>query len=428
MLKRNFHYAWVVVSVCILVEFGAGCFMQTVGVFASAIKNDLNISMASVSLVFTIFNTVMILFGPVAAKLVEKFSLRNTLPIVLLVLALVLIGFSNANNINWFYLLAGVGGCCMYFLVYQTCPYLINNWFKSNIAEMLGVTVAFFAVGGAVGNLVMQNLIELYNWRIAYRVLAAFYVIVLAFYILLFLRDAPVDIGEKPYQRVSETGKKKAVQADILGGAGLTVKGIWFRWEFVFIVLFVSCMQFCVGMQSQIPNFSLSIGFSAASGAFAASVCSLGGIPAKFLLSWTNVKIGVNKSIVLYNIIGILGLLFGLFAVSLTHLYIFAFLFGFALGSATVQLPVLTTKYFGGSDEYAKIHARVVLASGLLAMPGTTVFGWIYDITGGYRIAIEVLILLMILAVSSAFALNRKRKKEISTWQLIIKKKKSWKN
>lgn len=164
-----------------------------------------------------------------------------------------------------------------------------------------------------------------------------------------------------------------------------------------------------MSVQSQIPNLALSFGFTTAAGAIAASLNSCGGIPAKFLLSICNVKIGVLKSVLLYNLVGICGIISLLVFQNPFCLYIFALLFGFTIGSTTVQLPVLSTRLFGCSADYDKIHSRIVLISGILAMPGSFIAGWSYDRTGSYQVALLALIVnLTIAAVAVRIALRKK--------------------
>jgi hypothetical protein len=291
----------------------------------------------------------------------------------------------------------------MYLGMYFLCPYIVQRWFRTHTSAVIACIIACMAVGGTVGNFVLARIIQAAGWRSAYRCEA---VLMLALMVLvgLFLRDDPARCGAEPYG-TDASGQETASAA---GGRDHTLKTALRSPAFYFLVLYVACMQFCVGMQSQIPNLALSLGLGAGVGALAASLNSFGGIPGKFLLAVSNEKAGVLPSILTYNLIGAAGALALLFLQNTAAVYLFAAMFGFAIGSTTVQLPILSSRLFGGSAQYGLIHARVVLYSGLLAMPSSTVLGAIFDRTGSYRGALALVSALMAAAaVFAALALSR---------------------
>ena len=59
----------------------------------------------------------------------------------------------------------------------------------------------------------------------------------------------------------------------------------------------------------------------------------------------------------------------------------------------------MSNRLFGGSEAYGKIHARIVLVSGLLATPSSLLAGMVYDKTGNYTL---FLILLAVLLAAAA--------------------------
>jgi len=396
-MKKSFHYAWVNAAVCMLVLFACGTVCQTYGVFLRPIAADLGVGMGKVSGAITVLNCVVALSGPLAAGIVDRFGMRRVLPLALLGVAAALAALSSARTLAAVYILYAVCGCGLYYGLYFLCPYIVNRWYRTRVAETIALIITAMAVGGAVGNLVLGNLITAAGWRSAYR-MEAIFLCAAAVIAFLLLRDDPADKGCRPFGAAEKTAGP-VMQTDCKGGRGLTAVSALKRPEFHLLVFYVAAMQFCVGMQSQIPNLALSVGLSAAVGASAASVNSLGGIPAKALLSLLNVRIGVVRSVLLYNAVGIAGLLGILFFPNSVGIHLFAILFGFAIGSTTVQLPLMSNRLFGGSEAYGKIHARIVLISGLLATPSSLLAGTVYDKTGNYTL---FLILLAVLLAAAA--------------------------
>jgi len=392
---KKLHYAWMNVLLCVLILFASGSISQTYGVFLPAIAEDLGASMSQVSMAVTILNAVMAVCGPLAASLVNRYGMRRVFPLAYSCLACSLVLLSCSHSLALIYVLYAACGCCLYFGLFYICPYIVNRWFRTRVAETIALIITAMAVGGVIGNLVLSAFIAAFTWRAAYRFQAAF-ILLVAFLAAVLLRNHPNDMGLEPYGtdrgRVKEDTNKK-------GGLGLTLKAAMREPAFYLVVLYVACMQFCVGMQSQIPALAISFGLASAVGAAAASVNSLGGIIAKALLSVFNVRLGVVKAVMLYNGIGIAGLLAVLMSDSAAALYSFAVFFGFAIGSTTVQLPLLSNRLFGASEDYDKIHARIVLLSGLAATPSAVAAGAVYDLTGSYRLMLCILILLLTAAV-----------------------------
>lgn len=392
-MKKDFHYAWVNAAVCMLVLFACGTVCQTYGVFLRPIAVDLGVGMGKVSGAITVLNCVVALSGPMAAGIVDRFGMRRVLPLALLGVAAALTALTAARTLGVIYILYAVCGCGLYYGLYFLCPYIVNRWYRTRVAETIALIITAMAVGGAAGNLVLGNLITVAGWRSAYR-MEAIFLCAAAVIAFLLLRDDPADEGCQPFGAAEKTAGL-AMQTDYKGGRGLTAVSVLRRPEFYLLVFYVAAMQFCVGMQSQIPNLAMSVGLSAAVGASAASVNSLGGIPAKALLSLLNVKIGVVRSVLLYNAVGIAGLLGVLFFPNSAGIHLFAALFGFAIGSTMVQLPLMSNRFFGGSEAYGKIHARIVLVSGLLATPSSLLAGTVYDKTGKYTLFLILLAALL---------------------------------
>lgn len=398
-MKNRLHYAWINVTICVLVLFACGTISQTYGVFLPAIAADLEISMSQVSATVTVLNAVMAVCGPLAARMVEKYGMRRSLPAAMTCLAGMLVLLTFCHSLLLIYVLYAFCGCCLYFGLFFLCPYVVNKWFRVRVAETIAFIITAMAVGGVVGNLVLSHVIDLFSWRIAYRLEAVFFLI-LAVLAALLLRDSPEEIGVEPYGIAI---KESTEQTDMIGGTEITLKQVWHQPAFYFVVFYVACMQFCVGMQSQIPTLGISMGLAAVVGAGAASLNSFGGIIAKALLSFLNVRLGVVRSVLLYNVIGILGICGALFLNNAFGLYVFALLFGFAIGSTTVQLPLLSNRLFGASSDYGKIHARIVLISGLAATPSAILAGAVYDAAGSYHIMLYLLAVLLIAAAVLAY-------------------------
>ena len=399
------HYAWVNAGACMLVLFACGTVSQTYGIFLQAMAQEMGVSMGRVSGAVTLLNLVMVVAGPLITRLSGRVGLRRLLAVCLCGMAAANLLLSACHSLLPVYCLFALCGRCMYLGMFQPCPCIVNRWFRVRVAETISVIIMAMAVGGACGNGTLSAVLHVTSWRWAYRAEACFLLAVAAVSALL-LREDPQTMGLTAYG--SERPPERRGQTDRRAGAGLALGQAVKRPDFWYVTLYMGCMQFCVSMQSQIPTLAVSIGLSAAAGAAAASLNSLGGIPAKALLSVLNVRLGVVPSVALYGLVGIAGILGVILFPGAAGLQVFALLFGFTIGSSTVQLPLLSNRLFGASPEYGAIHARIVLLSGLLATPSALVAGAVYDRSGSYTLFLVLLAVLLVMSTVFAKAAWRR--------------------
>ena len=97
---------------------------------------------------------------------------------------------------------------------------------------------------------------------------------------------------------------------------------------------------------------------------------------------------------------GIAGISFILMSGSLGYiaLLIGGFTFGIGYSTSTLLPPFLIDVVFGNRD-YASIYSIIMTASTLGIALGTTMFGFVFDITGSYYAVFIVVLVLQVLAI-----------------------------
>lgn len=416
--KQRIHYAWVVVMVCCLAIFSAGLVAMTIAVFQPAIAESTGMTITKVSLIFTVHSAAQVLTAPLQVSLYNKFKIRKALPAIMCCYAGALLLLSLTERLVVMLLAGVVTGFCTGALLNNLCTTVVKRWFRTGVEKVISVMITFFALGGTVGNVLMSSVITRFGWQNAYRCIAVFMLVIVLPMAAVLMKDGPADVGLELYENkhLAQGGGQKPRP---VGGAGLTSGGAWKSVPFYFAAFFMAGMQMVVAFQQHLVSFAGNIGFAASVGAMAASVCSFTGIFSKISLGYVNEKIGVENSVIIYNSVGLMGLvmLLTMAGKSAGILCVSAALYGFYVQSTMVQSPTLTYRVFGESDDYNSIHGNIVFMSGVLTFYANTIVSAMYDRYGNYNRVIIMCMILNILTIVVANVLVRKnwRRKDDSS-------------
>ena len=108
---------------------------------------------------------------PFAGKIFSKFNIRLVLIIAALTDALAFGLMGTYTSVYQFYVSGVILGIANSFLIYAAVPLIINNWFKVKMGTVLGLSMTFMGIGGAISAPFAGYLIETIGWRSSYMVL-----------------------------------------------------------------------------------------------------------------------------------------------------------------------------------------------------------------------------------------------------------------
>ncbi len=252
---------------------------------------------------------------------------------------------------------------------------VVNDWFVEKRGTMLGVVFAGVGIGAVIWSLVVGYVLQYQGWRQAY-LYSFIAVAVLSVIALLMLRNKPSDVGLLPYG----SGKIPPVDNSAPAAAaqhvyGFTLKEVLkepFYWiagiAMVFLIMtimgvFINAPGF-LGSQKVTPmviGSIISLSFV---------ITTIGNIAGGIAID----KFGVKKVLAFC----ILCFAIGTFILttykpggSMSTLYGYIILFGFALVTMTVPIPIVTHNLFGNKDFPAIMGTVMAFFSlgGILAGP-----------------------------------------------------------
>jgi sugar phosphate permease len=197
-LRRPF-YGWIIVGVSFLIGITeAGVFQNILSIFMKPMVNEFGWSRASVTGAMA-FGTasgglISLVFGPI----LDRHGPRMVAfwGIFLLSMGLVAMGF--INDLWQLYLFFGVGRMIGVGVLGLAISVSVSNWFIRLRGRAMGITRIGDRFGSTLLPLIVQPLILMLGWRMAWGILGGVVFLMSGIPSLLFLRRRPEDLGLLP--------------------------------------------------------------------------------------------------------------------------------------------------------------------------------------------------------------------------------------
>lgn len=399
-IRTPFFYGWVIVAVAALGIFFSGPGQTySVSVFVDPLMSHFGWSRSLVSTLYSVGTLCAGIAMPWMGRQVDRFGHRRMLPLVAGGLALACLLMSMVINpvmllIGFaFVRLLGQGSMT---LVSTT---MVPQWFR----RMRGRAMSLAALGGAISTAALPRintwLIETWNWRLAWQVWGLLLVLVLVPIAGVFVRNRPEEVGLLPDHATHTPDSPVEVIADeeawMLPEA-MRTRSFW---------IMLACTAIPGVINTGLIFHQVSIlgaqGLSPVISASVFSVAVLVHLPTTFVAGYVLDRIPPRFAVA--------GVLTGHVLLMIWILYTDTPAMAIGMGVMRGLLGafegiiggVLWPAYFGrrhlGSIRGASMTA-MVLASALGPLP----FGLAYDLFGGYREIILVMLALPALGAAAA--------------------------
>ncbi len=383
MGKQSTFRHWTTLAACCgIAASSIGMLTNSAGVFYSPVAAALEVGRGAFALHTSLCTLLAGFLSPVAARLMKKFPIRLLLTIGILFSCGSTALMSVTHSIWGFYVLGLAKGIGFAFCTLMPITTIIGNWFEARRGMATGIALAFSGLGGAIFSPMLTSLIQSAGWEKAY-LLSAVISVALALPGLLTLHYTPEEIGLAPYggrprPLRQESGKadKTAPKVNVIGPA------LWFL---CFLTLFNTAIT---GIAQHFPGISESWGMASQVGAAMISAGMVGNIVSKLLIGVLSDKIGpfaACRTMMCTNLAALTILLLVAPRASAVALAA-AFFYGAVYSVSATGLPLLTRRLFG--ENYASAFSVVTLFTNTGSAFSLTIVGLIYDLTGGYTLAL----------------------------------------
>ncbi len=405
-LKR-LHYSWVMVAISIGVLVIIGIQFYCFGVFFKHLTAEFGWDRGALSVGYSLMVLVAGPFGMVAGGLSDKYGPRLLVTIGGLFTGVGFLLTALITSLWQLYLiwgiLIGIGSVLCLLPVMAIVP----RWFTKKRGIVMGLVMAGMGIGGVISPLLTQWLISAYDWRYAFVVLGLITIIIII-PIAQFMRHSPQRIGLKPYG-ADEIIEDKQSPSSAVGGLSLShavrTSRFWL-WGLIQAGLF-----FCIGtIGVHIIPHATDIGIPEIMAASILSISAGVGIFGRLFIGFVSDRVGSRLTLSACLSLATLGLIWLLFAQEVWMFYLYAVIQGLSFASVVTLLPVLTAELFGVKSLGVTMGALIFV--GIIGEAiGPTLTGFIFDITGSYRLAFLITVGVIAAAVILSLVLLRQKGK-----------------
>jgi MFS family permease len=364
--------AWTRLAIAVLLATIGGVGMWSVPVSLPAVQAEFGIARAAASLPFTL-TMVGFAFGGIALGRVADWR-GVTLPLMIGATAIgcgyVLAGF--APNLPAFALaqgaLIGFGSAASFGPLMAD----ISHWFERRRGIAVAICAAGNYIAGTVWPPTIQHFIETSGWRATHIGIGLFCAATLL-PLAWLMRRRP------PGHAAMVQGISHVFEAPDIGLSPRTLQ----------VLLCIAGIGCCVAMampQVHIVAYCGDLGYGAARGAEMLSLMLACGIVSRIGSGYVADRIGGLATLLLGSVLQGLALLLYLMFDGLASLYVISGLFGLFQGGIVPSYAIIIREQFSPREAGARLGLVLMATLGGMALGGW-MSGYIFDLTGSYRIA-----------------------------------------
>ena len=197
-----------------------GIISNCASLFIKPISDDLGVSRRAVSSTISVLSIGAMITSLFAGRLFNDHNIVSIMRVAIIVMTICFFCNSLFTDIQAFYITAAINGICQIMLTTMPITFILNNWFKTDVGTALGFASMGSGLGGAFFNAVAGKRIELYGWRMTYRILSVVIFVLAVPCIFFLIKRKPEEKGCFPYEKGGKnTGKE---EIPVSSNAGVT--------------------------------------------------------------------------------------------------------------------------------------------------------------------------------------------------------------
>jgi sugar phosphate permease len=334
-------------------------------------------------------------FGFLAGWLVDKFGPRRLMMAGILMAGVALVGLGSISTLGmfyFFYLINALGYVCGGPLPNQV---LLTRWFDKSRGKAMGIAYLGIGLGGAAVPWVSHLLVQHFGWQAALKILGII-IVVIAFPMAFFARESPNSGARK------EVTHERAPQK-LLTGAFKTP-------AFYLVALGSMCSIAAVsGIQQNLKLFlSLDRHYTQGETTRVISLILTCSIIGRLLMGWLADLMPKKYVMLIIYVLVAAAIPFLFTGGGLNMLYVFAFIFGIALGGDYMIIPLMTAEIFS-MEILGRLLGVILTADGVAEAVSPWWVSHLRDSTGTYTTGFVMLIGIALLGATAVAMLPRRR-------------------
>ena len=329
-------------------------------------------------------------FGFLAGWLVDRFGVRKLMLAGTLMTGSALVGLGNISTLGtfyFFYMFVALGYVCGGPLPVQV---LMSRWFHKSRGKAMGIAYLGIGLGGAISPWISHFLVQQFGWQAALKILGLI-IIGVALPLAYFVKE--------PEMPQANSHSRQSVQAS---GA--------FKSPYLYLLMLASMLSISAvaGTQQNLKLFlSLDQHFSQGHSTQILSLVLTFSIAGRLLMGWLADR--WPKKYVMLLIYSLVATSIPLLFVSGSRgsIYVFAAVFGIALGGEYMIVPLMTAEIFG-AQFLGRLLGVLLAADGFADALSPWWIGHMRDVHGNYLTGFMTLVFMALAGAVAIMALPKR--------------------
>jgi MFS family permease len=386
--KGKFHYSYVIAASCFGIQaVGIGTYFSY-GVLFNPLISEFGWSRASISGASSMAFLLMGLLGIVIGRLNDRIGPRKLMTVTGIFFGLGYLLMYRLETVWQLYLffgiVFGIGLSSIDVIAMST----IARWF----VRKRGVVTGIVKVGTGAGQMTIPFLVSIliisYGWRYSCVIIGVAVLIILVSIAQLMRRD-PGQMGLSPDRDEAGPADRPALAVE-----GLSLREALRTRQFWTLCAAYLTVVFCLMIvMVHIVPFAMDIKVSPTKAAGVLS--TIGGVSmvGRFFSGLAIDRIGSRRVMIFCFFLLVAGLLWLQLAKELWMIYLFAVIYGIAHGGFFTTFSPIVAEFFG-IKSHGALFGIAMFSGTFGGAIGPFLAGYIFDVTGGYGLAIWICILM----------------------------------
>ncbi|MCB1677214.1 MAG: MFS transporter [Halioglobus sp.] len=400
MKTQRFFPGWWMLGIAFFVQMiGSGTIMYSYSVVAVPLGTEFQASRMVMMFGLTAMSLTSTLTSPLLGRALDRYSIRLLMVVAALALPL---GYFLLSLVTAIWQVPVIYAVCMSIATLMLGPLaastLLARWFQSKLGLAMGIAAVGTSAGGFLFPPLIEWLIETYEWRTAFRLLAAL-ILVGVLPATLLVVNRPQDRGLQPYGALD-------APAQAHDATGATAPSLLKSRNFWMVAIVISVLfGVYTALLGNLVPFAIGAGVSKEQGALLISIIAACGVAGKLVFGAVADRIDLRAGLAVAIALLVAGLACFL-GEGLTALVAGSVAVGLAAGGMLPVWGAMLAWLFGAAN-YGRVMGQmnpVIIPMSLVAPP---LAGAIYDRTGSYNAAFILFIVLLALSLLLLPAIRR---------------------